>query len=331
VRDNIEQFGGDPGNVTLMGQSGGGQKVGTLLGMPAIDGLIHRATSQSGTQLQLGLRMDANELAESVLHDLGVTPKDVKDVNVLQQMPVDRILDAGARAMARFGTLAFAPVIDGITLPKQPVEMIAEGAAAGIPLLVGSTTDEFSFVPRSNPAFNGMDENGLRDALANLIGNRATGQWTDEPIALYKDRLPGASPGDLFAAIFTDFVHVGAVRMAEQKLVAATAPVYVYVFGWSPTENGRRTGATHGGELPALFRNLTPRRDTPEGRVMSDRVSSAWVAFARNGDPNIDGLPPWPAYTLDERATMYLDDECRVVHDPFEDIRLAWEDIATVH
>jgi para-nitrobenzyl esterase len=143
--------------------------------------------------------------------------------------------------------------------------------------------------------------------------------------------MPGASAGALFSAIFTDFVHVGAVRMAEGKLAAATAPVYVYVFAWSPIESGRRTGATHGSELPALFRNLTRRRDTPSGRVMSDRVSDAWVAFARTGDPNHPDLPRWPAYSFDERATMIFDDECTVIHDPFEDIRLAWESIATVH
>src|SRR5205814_405714 len=192
---------------------------GPLVGMPAVQGLIHRATCQSGTQLQLGLRVDPNELTTFVLDDLQVTPKQIDE---LVALPVEHVLAAGAKAMARYGVLAFAPVIDGVTLPKQPVELLADGAAAEVPLLVGSTSDEFSWVPRANPAFQGMDDEGLKSALANLIGSRHTGAWTDEPIALYRQRMPDASPAELFSAIFTDFVHVGAVRMAEQKLAVAT-------------------------------------------------------------------------------------------------------------
>jgi para-nitrobenzyl esterase len=330
VRTNIASFGGDPSNVTLMGQSGGAQKVTTLVGMPSARGLVHRATCQSGSQLRVGVRADPNELTSFVLDELGVLAGDIR---ALQQVPADRLLAVGATAMAKYGTLAFSPVIDDVSLPKQPEELIADGMATDVPLLVGSTQDEFGWVNRSrtNARLAVGDDASLRVALGNLIGSTATSSFVDEPIERYRSRMPGAPPADLFSAIFTDFVHVGAVRLAEAWVRAGGAPAYSYVFAWSPTVDGRRTGATHGGELPALFRNLTPRRDTPSGRAMSDRVSDTWVAFARTGDPNHAGIPHWPVYDLDERPAMVLDEECRVVRDPFADVRTLWDSLDTVH
>jgi para-nitrobenzyl esterase len=335
VRDNIAEFGGDPSSVTLMGQSGGGQKVTTVLSMPAVQGLVHRATCQSGTMLQTGLRMNPAELAAFVLHELELDPgSSAGDLETLLALPVARLVAAGGKAMAELGALAFGPVVDGVVLPDEPVKMMANGAVDGIPLLVGSTSDEFGWLARTDPVSIAIDQGALRAALGNRIGDnhsRTTGAWVDEPIARYRLRMPGASPSQLFSAIFSDFVHIGAIRTADQWLAATSSPVYSYVFAWSPTENGKRTGATHGSELPALFRNLSPRRNTPGGRWVSNLTSECWTSFARSGDPNHPNMPEWPAYHITRRPTMVIDEQCSVLEDPFETIRTVWESIATVH
>jgi para-nitrobenzyl esterase len=360
VRDNVAGFGGDPANVTIFGQSGGGGKVSTLLAMAPAAGLFHRAACQSGTRLGLGQRVEPTELAALVLEDLDVRPG---DVDVLATLPLTQLIRAGGRAMARIGVLAFGPVVDGSTLAAPIYQALASGASAGIPLLVGSNLDEFRGVARGS-RFADMDDVGLRTALSNVIGRRDTGAWVDEPIACYRRARPDASSAELFGEIFTDFVHIGVARLAEAKLAGATpvgaavsqaaaatpvaattlspataalatppdvAPVYSYVFAWSPTVDGRRAGATHSSELPSLFGNLSPWRDTAEGRQVAAVIGRAWAHFAREGAPADSQLPGWPPYRLAGRATMWLDAESHVELDPFGAARSAWADIATVH
>jgi para-nitrobenzyl esterase len=321
VRDNIAGFGGDPGNVTIFGQSGGGQKVSCSMTIPAAQGLFHRAAVQSGSQLRVGVRTDPASVTEFVLDHLGVRA----DRGALAAVPVERLVDAGVAAMTRFGTMVYSGAVDGTTFPRQPEELLAAGVAADVPLLVGVTSDEFRPLGAPDARFAAMDDAGLLDLLGGLVGG-ADRDWVAEPLARYRARHPDASTGELTALVFNDFAVMCAPRVAEAKLAAATAPVWSYLFSW-----GRPgVGAPHGSELSFLFDHLSPQ--LPEyGATMRDHVLGAWVAFARDGDPNHATLPEWAPYELGDRATMRFDDPARLELDPIADVRAMWDGIETVH
>jgi para-nitrobenzyl esterase len=229
-------------------------------------------------------------------------------------LPVEDIVRAGATATEKFGSMVFNGVVDGVAMPAHPVELLAAGVAADIPLMIGTTTDEFRSVMLRNPAFDTMDDAGLRAMLGGVIGRRDTGDGVDEPLAVYRKRRPDASPGELFGDVFTDYAHIGAVRTADAKVAAASAPVFMYLFAAAP--------ANHGLDVAYLFRYGVEDD-------LADQMGDTWVAFARTGDPNHPGLPKWPEYSLDERATMIFDYEPRVENDPLRDVRLAWAGIRT--
>ena len=329
MADNITAFGGDPDAVTIFGESGGGQKVTALLAMPAAGGLFRRAAAQSGCMLRAGVRVDPNELAAAVLAELDVGPR---AMDRLHEMDVDRLIGAAGAVMGRMGVMVFSGVVDGVTLPRHPVDALADGAARTVPLLVGTTADEFRMVARANPDFNDLDDAGLRAQLGNVIGRKDTGDFVDEPLAVYRRLLPEATNAELFGEVFTDFAHQGAVATAEATLAGGGAPVYAYLFAYAATVNGRRFGAYHGSELAYLFGNLgiLPHTTGPEAEAMAEIVSATWLAFARSGDPGHPGLPDWPAYTLPSRPTMVLDDTSRIELDPHLRAREAWAGVANV-
>jgi para-nitrobenzyl esterase len=308
VRDEIAAFGGDPDNVTVFGQSGGGQKVGVLLAMPAARGLFHRAACQSGSARRVGVRMDPAELAEIVLRELGVAPGDLEQ---LQSLPVGQVVAAAAAATERFGSMVFSGVVDGVVLPAQPREMLARGTSASVPLLVGTTADEFRGVG-ADPALDAMGDAGLRAMLGGVIGRKDTGYGTDGPIEAYRARFPDAGPGVLFGEIFTDYAHMGVEQTADSKADAGPAPVYRYLFTTPP--------AYHGAELRHLFRYRT------DG-LLADLVSDTWIAFARNGSPHSAHVPEWPAYNTRARSTVVIDHQTSVAEDPFGEIRTVWSSI----
>ena len=310
VRDEIAGFGGDPDDVTVFGQSGGGQKTGMLLAMPAADGLFHRAVCQSGFALTVGNRLDPTELADFVLGEVGVAAGDLEH---LQSLPVTEIVRAAEVATQRFGSMVFSGVVDGVVLPAQPADRIAHGASAHVPLLLGTTAHEFRGVGQA-PGLDAMGDEGLRAMLGGVIGRADTGAGTDGPIAAYRRAFPDAGPGFLFGEIFTDYLTIGVERTADARAAAGGAPVYRYVFAPPP--------AFHSGELAPLFR---ARGDGPIADLMGD----TWTAFARTGSPCHDGLPDWPAHDLDTRATMYLDRPARVATDPFHEVRDRWAPIAS--
>jgi para-nitrobenzyl esterase len=325
VRDNITGFGGDPGNVTMFGQSGGGQKVSCVMAMPATRGLFHRAVVQSGSHLRVGVHTDPAEVGDFVLERLGVHPH---EPGRLATLPVEELVAAGAAAMDQYGTMVHSGVLDGITYPKQPVELLADGAAASVPLLVGTTSDEFRvvFTREAAPERPRRDDAAAHHLLAGLIGRADTGDWVEEPLARYRAEYPDASPAELYSLVFNDFAVMCGPRVAEAKLVAATAPVYAYLFAW-----GRPvTGAPHGSELNFLFDHLSPEMP-PHGSTIRDQVLGSWVAFARTGDPNHAAAPDWTPYRLDTRTTMRFDDPTRLESDPIASVRALWDGIDTVH
>jgi para-nitrobenzyl esterase len=308
VRDEIAAFGGDPANVTIFGESGGGQKTGILLATPSAHGLFHRATCQSGSMLRVGTRMDPAELASFVLDEVGAAPGDLEH---LQSLPVTEIVRAAEVATQRFGSMVFSGVVDGVVLPAQPREALAAGASAGVPLLLGTTANEFRGVGQT-PGIDAMGEAGLRAMLGGVIGRADTGAGTDGPIAAYRRQFPDAGPGFLFGEIFTDYAHLGVEQTADTRTRAGGAPVYRYRFDPPP--------AFHGAELPPLF------RWNDDGPI-ADVVSDTWLTFARTGDPNHAGVADWPVYTTDGRETVALDVRSGIVTDPFRDARERWQGV----
>jgi para-nitrobenzyl esterase len=305
VRKNIRSFGGDPGNVTLFGQSGGGQKVGTVLAMPSSTGLLHRAIAQSGGMLRLGTRVDPDELTAYILDRLGVGPG---DIDALQAFPLELLIDVAVDVADHFGAMCFNGVVDGVSIPDHPEVQLRGGNNADVPMMVGATTNEFrTVIDKSIP----ISDQDLIALLANVIGRKDTGAGVAEVLSAYPSTHP-SSNAELFGEVFTNFAQVQALHTADAKVANSTAPVFVYLF-----DGGQ---ARHCDELRYLFR-------WNSSDTLADQISDTWLAFARHGDPNNSTLPPWPAYTLDKRATMILGPSPHVVDDPLREVRLRWEDI----
>jgi para-nitrobenzyl esterase len=329
VRDNIAQFGGDPGNVMIFGESGGGAKVSTLLAMPAAKGLFHRAAIQSGSWLRCTPREDATATAKAVLAELGLS---VARIDELQRVPVQRLLSLRAGAMVplppRRGALrmGYAPVVDGKFLPQHPFDPVATPVSADIPLLVGCTRDEATLFYLRDEAVFSLDESGLRARVLEMMDEPAASRT----IEVYRKAHAGASPSELFLLIASDrLARRDAIRLAERKFAQGRAPVYMYLFTWkSPALNGRLR-APHTVEIPFVFDNTdvpTVMTKSPTAKSLAAKTSDAWIAFARTGNPNHPGLPQWPAYTASERATMTFDVTCAVVNDPGSLERQSWNE-----
>jgi para-nitrobenzyl esterase len=341
VRDHITAFGGDPGNVTIFGESGGGGKVSVLLAMPAASGLFHRAIIQSGAAIRVSTRERANALAAAVLKELGIARG---DCGRLHDVPADRLAAAIAPASRAVGRppgplldrYDFGPVVDGpgegADLPVQPFDPAAPAIADQIPLLIGGTREESGFfVADDDEVWNRqLTEASLRRRIAAVAGADA-----DRVLDLYRTLRPGASREDLLIATLTAAnFRVRTVMLAERKAARGQAPVFMYSLDWRSPACGGRLQAHHAMDLPFVFDNPDVA-DTTKGaagaRELAATVSATWAAFARTGSPANPALPTWPAYTAGERATMVLDAVCRIVSDPDRDARLLWQRIAAAN
>ncbi|HEY0684809.1 MAG TPA: carboxylesterase/lipase family protein [Steroidobacter sp.] len=308
VRDNIAAFGGNPQNVTIFGESGGGVKVSTLLGVPAAKGLFHRAIIQSGARTRGMPAKTALSNAQTVMAKLGVT-----STADLQAVPMEKLL-AAVTTTGRTDP-EFGPVVDETYLPRDMFEPVAAATARGIPIMVGSNKDEHAIYAREHPLMGKMTAAQLREDLLPSFGEN-----TDALIAAYEESRPEATPWDLMVAIRSNRFHIGTIRLAEAA--AKVAPVYVYSFDFeaSPLK------AAHGSEIAFVFSNATTSKDARQGaKAVEDAMSEAWIAFARTGNPNHQGLPSWPTYDAQNRATMVFDTKSMVVNDLRAPERKVWE------
>jgi len=325
VRDNISRFGGDPANVMIFGESGGGAKVSTLLAMPAAKGLFHRAAIQSGAGLRSNTREGSNALTQAMLAQLGLNASRVDE---LQSIPPSQLL-AAMRMLAPSPAGGprgnFAPVLDEKILPAHPFDPTASPVSATIPILVGCNTHEQTFFALNDKAAFNLDEAALQMRIGALVGEANSAQV----IETYKREHPGQSPSELFFLIGTDRgMRMNSIRLEERKFAQGRAPVYMYLFAWkSPALEGKLR-APHTVEIPFVFDNTdTPVEMTkggPEVKALAAKTSDAWIQFARSGNPNHKGLPNWPAYTTDQRATMVFDTTSKVVNDPGTEGRKLW-------
>jgi para-nitrobenzyl esterase len=314
VRDNISHFGGDPDNVTVFGQSGGGAKVSVLLAMPAAKGLFHKAIVESGAHLRGMRREEAQEITQRLLAKLGLASN---QVDKLQTLPVSSLLKAIDTGTG--GLLPLAPVVDGHALPRNPFDPNAPEVSAEVPMMIGSVNTEETFAVNADSPLYSMDEAEMRSRLRPKLKG-----MTDQVVSLYRKERPEASPSYLYFLI-TAF-PITAIVQAERKAALGKAPAYTYLFTWeTPVEGGRRH-SPHTIELPFVFNNVWHEPEEvgngPDLQPLADQVSAAWTAFARTGNPNATGLPVWPAYTTKERATMIINTEWRVARDPRREMRL---------
>jgi para-nitrobenzyl esterase len=325
VRDNIAHFGGDPGNVMIFGQSGGGGKVSSLLAMPSAQGLFHKAAVQSGSGLRMVQPTTSAKVAAAVLAELGLS---ASQLDQLHTLPVQQLMAAGAAALRKVAPAGgparvynrqadrtgWGPTVDGTILPQHPFDPAAPARSANIPMLIGTTLNEFTH-GINNPNVDALTEAELAERVKAMYGDRAT-----QIIAAYRQAKPKAKPFDLFSLISTVPTRQNAVVQAERKAAQNAAPAYLYLFTWQTPVLDARPRAFHCAELAFVFDNIdrcvNMTGGGAEARALAAKMSEAWIAFARKGDPNHPGLPKWPAFTAEKGATMLFDNRCEVKNDP---------------
>jgi para-nitrobenzyl esterase len=301
VRDNIANFGGDPNNVTVFGESGGGMKIGTLMGMPEAVGLFHKAIIQSGSRLGALSRDDATLGTQRMLDHLGAKPAD------LLTLTADELYQASVLAR-----VPASPVIDGTVLPRAPFEPDASPLAADVALLVGHCLDEMTLFTA------GVSEEELAKRL--LLSDHELGELR----AAYDATFPELSDRRRLVRIAGDSAFGHAVHTQAERKAAQPAPVFKYVFSYVPPAMAGALGAFHTAELPLTMRIVRH----PEMEPLSRTIAAAWAAFARTGNPTTSQLA-WPPFDATARLTMVFDDAPHVESDPYGTIRRAWDGIPT--
>lgn len=324
VNRNIASFGGDPANVTIFGQSGGGGKVSTLLATPSAKGLYHKAIVQSGSMLRTMEAKYSRKIGAATLRNLGL---DASSIDRIASVPYKELLAAGDKAVAQvkaeaekegISTFIFgwAPTVDGSVLPAQPFDPKAPEMSADIPLLVGSTRHEFT-ASTYVPALRSI----TREDAINFV-RRSYGEKTDRFVELFAKAYPGYKPIDL---IDTDFTfRPGVLEQAALKCRQGAAPAYVYMFCWeSPIMDGILR-STHCMEIPFVFNNATVHASmtggTKEAVALASKMSRCWANFARTGNPNAEGVPEWEPFNCETMPTMIFDNECKVLNGHDKDL-----------
>jgi carboxylesterase type B len=330
VQENVAAFGGDPGNVTIFGESAGAMSVGMLLAMPRANGLFRRAIVQSGGAQHVSSAATARRIGQRLAERLGVAATR----EAIAAVPVDRLLQAQAELRADLaahpdperwgmevvlGMLPWQPVVDGDVIPAPPLDRIGAGAAAGVDLLAGTNTDEHRMFLVPGGAIDQITVEALGAVVV------AYGLPLEATLATYRAAHRGGSPGDLLAAIQTDWCwRIPAIRLADAH-AKGPAATYMYEFAWRSAQFAGRLGACHALEIPFVFDTLGHATELLWGagppQQLADTMHAAWVAFATKGDCG------WPRYDLRRRATMRFDTTSEVVDDPRSMERALWEGV----
>lgn len=322
VKENIAQFGGDPDNVTIFGESAGGMSVGALLACPAARGWFHKAIAQSGAS-DIGTARDVSaQVGRQILEKLdGADPLTV---------PWEAILDiqkAILEAPRESGGMPFSPTIDGAILPRRAIDLVAEGSAAGVPVMTGTTRDEWKLFTIAAQNIKSLDEAGLRKLTGRLVGE----DHADAVLAAYT----AGTPFDRWNDINTDRTFfVPATRLLDTQ--AKHAPVYGYRFDWPSPAFGGALGSCHALELGFTFGTYRVKGAEPffgggeKAEALANAMMDAWIAFAKTGKPSTDGTA-WLRYDGGKRATMIFGDgDPHMTAAPNEARRKVWESVPRI-
>jgi para-nitrobenzyl esterase len=318
VRDNVAAFGGDPDCVTVMGQSGGGAKIATLMAMPAARGLFHRAVTMSGQQLTASGPLHAGHRAKLVLEELGLGADRAAQI---ARMPVADLQRAHAATVDPYigrGACHMGPVLDERTLTRHPFYPDAPAQSAGVPMMIGNTRDETrSLIGRGDPRTFSLTWEEVPARLEAELRVDISGAMV---MAEYRRLYPSYSPADVFFAATTASRSWRAAIIEAELRAAQGSPAWTYQLDWGSPEDGGKWGAFHTLDIPLMFGTLdAPGSSTGTGadaRKVSATMRGALLAFARGGDPNYAGLPRWDPYTPPRRATFLFDVESRLADDP---------------
>ncbi|MEW5688137.1 MAG: carboxylesterase family protein [Pseudomonadota bacterium] len=321
VRENIAAFGGDPGNVMIFGQSGGGRKVSLCYAGAPAEGLFHKGAIQSGSHLRIQTEDQATALTGELLKTLGLPRGDAAR---LQAVPMDALIAAASKVNTAMN-YRFSPVLDGATFKEHPFLPKAPARSRHLPLMVGFNRTELTSQMGRIPGIFELDEAGMVQRLKTFIPEADI----PEAVATFRRSRPQANPSETFFTISSARGYgLDSILLAEQRVKLAAAPTYAYRLMWrSPVEGGRRV-TQHSLDLPFVFDNVADARgqamagpETDETRAMARAMAESWIAFARKGDPNNPAIPAWRPYDLTRRATMMFDVPSRAVEDPFPEER----------
>jgi para-nitrobenzyl esterase len=349
---NIEAFGGDPSNVMVWGESGGGAKTSCIYAMPSADRYFHKASIESGPGVRMTEREQANRTTHWVLNQLGLT---TRQAHKLLDVPAEKLLQVqlnpppngslglygGRRGIGASGVGGFSPVVDGLVLPAHPFDPSAPAVSADKPLIVGSNRDEIVFFHMTSPDKSPLilDEAALNARIAKLFGANA-----QKLLTTYRRTRPDASPTDIAVAIESAaFAGAGSIAIAERKAAQRRAPVFMYTMtdhinATVPGTN-YQVGAAHAMDIRLKFDNLAPaesrmrsltQEEHADHVLAAKNMSRMWASFARTSQPAAPGQPFWLAYDLDTRATMMIAARCHVANDPYPAEREVWAEIGSI-
>jgi para-nitrobenzyl esterase len=340
VYENIAQFGGDPENVMIFGESGGGMKTSCLYAMPEAAPYFHKASIESGPGVTMIEAEVAARTTRSLLDYLNIPPNRWEK---LLKVPAEKLLEAqgslptgpgglsgGFRGIGGSGPGSFGAVVDGVVLPEHPFEPRAPEISGDKPLMVGWNEDEYIFFSLygDKEVFTITSEE-LRSRLERDFGDRA-----GLILHTYQEAQPGLTPGEIYIAIRSiTMMGLGSIRIAERKSIQGGAPAYLYNFGYKSNDKVPGTdfeiGTMHALDIPFKFFNVEGGMagTRPDRFEAARNMTGLWTSFARKGKPSATGQPDWPSYNMDTRPTYRIDTRCEVIYDRFRPERMMWEEV----